>query len=66
MVFASGFVEAGGAVVFEAEHATRNNSVAGMSWKILPGLGRTLSGVTPWPRLGNNEQNFTAGTGPSL
>ncbi|KAJ7245615.1 glycoside hydrolase family 115 protein [Mycena haematopus] len=61
-----GFVEASGAVAFEAEHATRNNSVAGMFWRILPGLGRTLSGVTPWPRLGNNENNFTAGTGPSL
>ncbi|KAJ7773957.1 hypothetical protein B0H16DRAFT_1510537 [Mycena metata] len=62
----SGFLEANGAVAFEAEHATRNNSVAGMVWRILPGLGRTLSGVTPWPRLGNNENNFTAGTGPSL
>ncbi|KAJ6564988.1 hypothetical protein DFH09DRAFT_1475574 [Mycena vulgaris] len=61
-----GFVEAGGAVAFEAEHATRNNSVAGMVWRTLPGLGRTLSGVTPWPRLGNNENNFTAGAGPSL
>ncbi|KAJ7488053.1 hypothetical protein FB451DRAFT_1126447 [Mycena latifolia] len=61
-----GFVEGGGAVSFEAEHATRNNSVAGMVWRTLPGLGRTLSGVTPWPRLGNNENNFTAGAGPSL
>ncbi|KAJ7866061.1 hypothetical protein B0H14DRAFT_2347693 [Mycena olivaceomarginata] len=61
-----GFVEASGAIAFEAEHATRNNSVAGMFWKVLPGLGRTLSGVTPWPRLGNNENNFTAGAGPSL
>ncbi|KAJ7730249.1 hypothetical protein DFH07DRAFT_174950 [Mycena maculata] len=61
-----GFVEAGGGIAFEAEHATRNNSVAGMVWRILPGLGRTLSGVTPWPRLGNKENNFTAGTGPSL
>ncbi|KAJ6476888.1 hypothetical protein C8R45DRAFT_906591 [Mycena sanguinolenta] len=61
-----GFVEASGAVAFEAEHATRNNSVAGMVWRTLPGLGRTLSGITPWPRLGNNENNFTAGTGPSV
>ncbi|KAJ7135657.1 glycoside hydrolase family 115 protein [Mycena epipterygia] len=61
-----GFVEASGAVAFEAEHATRNNSVAGMTWRTLPGLGRTLSGVTPYPRLGNNENNFTAGAGPSL
>ncbi|KAF8192809.1 hypothetical protein K438DRAFT_2017963 [Mycena galopus ATCC 62051] len=62
----TGFIEANGGIAFEAEHATRNNSVAGMVWRVLPGLGRTLSGVTPWPRLGNNEQNFTAGTGPSL
>ncbi|KAJ7454980.1 hypothetical protein B0H11DRAFT_257884 [Mycena galericulata] len=61
-----GFVEGGGGIAFEAEHATRNISVAGMVWRTLPGLGRTLSGVTPWPRLGNNENNFTAGTGPSL
>ncbi|KAJ7071945.1 hypothetical protein C8F01DRAFT_1101940 [Mycena amicta] len=61
-----GFVEAGGAIAFEAEHASRNNSVSSMFWRVLPGLGRTLSGVTPWPRLGNNENNFTAGTGPSL
>ncbi|KAJ7206913.1 hypothetical protein GGX14DRAFT_456996 [Mycena pura] len=61
-----GFVEASGAIAFEAEHAARNNSVAGMVWRVLPGLGRTLSGVTPWPRLGNNENNFTAGAGPSL
>ncbi|KAF7321993.1 GH115-C domain-containing protein [Mycena kentingensis (nom. inval.)] len=61
-----GFLESGGAVSFEAEHAARNTSVADMSWRILPGLGRTLSGVTPWPRLGNGENNFTAGTGPAL
>lgn len=62
----TGFIESGGAIAFEAEHATRNNSVEGMFWKVLPGLGRTLSGVTPWPRLGNNDNNFTAGAGPSL
>ncbi|KAJ6625989.1 hypothetical protein B0H10DRAFT_2430075 [Mycena sp. CBHHK59/15] len=61
-----GFIEGGGAITFEAEHATRNNSVAGMVWRVIPGLGRTFSGVTPWPRLGNNDQNFTAGAGPSL
>ncbi|KAJ7146212.1 hypothetical protein C8R44DRAFT_9545 [Mycena epipterygia] len=61
-----GFVEGGGGIAFEAEHAVRNNTVAGMFWRVLPGLGRTLSGVTPWPRLGNNDNNFTAGTGPSL
>ncbi|KAJ3491899.1 hypothetical protein NLI96_g361 [Meripilus lineatus] len=34
------------------------------AWQ-LPGIGRTLSGITPWPR-GGDEQNFTAGTGPSV
>nr|GAT50790.1 predicted protein [Mycena chlorophos] len=62
----TGFVESAGAISFEAEHASRNNTVNDMFWRILPGLGRTLSGVTPWPRLGNNENNFTAGSGPSL
>lgn len=38
----------------------------GVTWKELPGLGRTVSGVTPLPRLGNSEANFTAGAGPSL
>ncbi|KAF8889120.1 hypothetical protein BD779DRAFT_1662212 [Infundibulicybe gibba] len=61
-----GAVEGAGAISIEAAHASRNNSVAGITWKELPGLGRTLSGVTPWPRLGNNGANFTAGTGPSL
>lgn len=49
----------------EAAHASRNTSVDGITWVELPGYGRTLSGVTPWPR-GGSEQNFTAGTGPSL
>lgn len=59
-------MEGGGALSFEAAHATGNTSVAGVAWKELPGYGRTLSGVTPWPRLGNNEGNFSAGTGPTL
>lgn len=32
----------------------------------LPGYGRTLSGITPLPRTGDNGTNFTAGTGPSV
>ncbi len=47
----------------EAVHASRNNSVDDISWKELPGIGRTVSGVTPWPRA---DGNFTAGEGPSL
>ena len=49
----------------EAVHSARNTSVDGITWTELPGYGRTLSAVTPWPR-GGDEQNFTVGTGPSM
>ncbi|EKM75377.1 hypothetical protein AGABI1DRAFT_132277 [Agaricus bisporus var. burnettii JB137-S8] len=58
-----GFVEGDGVVSMEAAHATRNTTVDGISWKNFPGLGRTLSGVTPWPR---SDQAFDVGTGPTL
>ncbi|KAI8990382.1 hypothetical protein BD414DRAFT_483452 [Trametes punicea] len=60
-----GFVEGDGTVSIEAAHASRNTSVSGITWTELPGYGRTVSGVTPWPR-GGNELNFTAGSGPSI
>ncbi|KAI0830304.1 hypothetical protein BC628DRAFT_1357337 [Trametes gibbosa] len=60
-----GFVEGDGAVSIEAAHSARNTTVEGLTWTEIPGLGRTLSGVTPWPR-GGNELNFTAGNGPSI
>ncbi|KAI0673152.1 hypothetical protein C8Q78DRAFT_703002 [Trametes maxima] len=60
-----GFVEGDGAVSIEAAHASRNTTIEGLTWTELPGLGRTLSGVTPWPR-GGDELNFTAGSGPSI
>ncbi|KAK0200680.1 glycoside hydrolase family 115 protein [Desarmillaria ectypa] len=62
----SGFVEGAGVVSIEAAHAIRNTSVDGVYWRELRGIGRTLSGMTPWPRTGHNGGNFTAGTGPSL
>lgn len=61
-----GFVEGDGAISIEAAHATRNTTVGEIAWMEIPNYGRTLSGVTPWPRLGNNEANYTAGSGPSL
>ena len=61
-----GFVEGDGGVSIEAAHTSRNTSVAGITWTELPNIGRTLSGITPWPRTGNNFGNFTAGTGPSV
>ncbi|KAL0059258.1 hypothetical protein AAF712_014008 [Marasmius tenuissimus] len=59
-----GFVEGGGVISMEAAHTARNTSVDGLSWRNLPGIGRTLSGITPWPR-GGADANYTAGTGPS-
>ena len=61
----AGFVEGDGTVSIEAAHASRNTSVQGITWIEMPGLGKTLSGVTPWPR-GGDELNFTAGAGPSM
>jgi len=61
-----GFVEGDGTISMEAAHATRNTSVNGVAWTEIPNYGRTLSGVTPLPALGNNDGNFTVGSGPSL
>ncbi|PPQ95886.1 hypothetical protein CVT25_000388 [Psilocybe cyanescens] len=58
-----GFVEGTGVISVEAAHATRKTTVQGISWTELPGLGRTLSAVTPMP-LG--DVNFTVGAGPTL
>ncbi|KAF7966554.1 hypothetical protein HWV62_37875 [Athelia sp. TMB] len=61
-----GFVEGDGGISIEAAHATRNTTVSGVTWTELPGYGKTTSGVTPWPRTGNDGNNFTIGSGPSL
>ncbi|KAF8586413.1 glycoside hydrolase family 115 protein [Ramaria rubella] len=61
-----GFVEGDGTITFEAAHATRNTSVNGVAWTEIPNYGRTLSGVTPLPALGNNDANFSVGAGPTL
>jgi len=44
-----GFVESDGFVSMEAEHFTRNISVNNMKWEVIPGLGRTLSGMKVFP-----------------
>lgn len=43
------FVEAGGPLAIEAEHHARATSVDGVAWKVIPNLGRTLSGVSSYP-----------------
>lgn len=44
-----GFVESNGYVSMEAEHFTRNIPANGISWKVIPGLGRTSSAVAVFP-----------------
>ena len=43
------FVEAGGPLAIEAEHHVAATSAGGVSWTTIPGLGRTLSGVSSYP-----------------
>jgi hypothetical protein len=47
----AGFVESNGFVSIEAEHFSRMTG----TWKTIPGLGRTLSGVTPYPVTAANQ-----------
>jgi hypothetical protein len=44
-----GFVQAGGYVSIEADHYTAAVGSDGVSWKRLPGIGRTGAGMEPWP-----------------
>jgi hypothetical protein len=44
-----GFVESNGFVSIEAEHFSRNISANNMKWELIPGLGRTLSGMKVFP-----------------
>jgi Glycosyl hydrolase family 115/Gylcosyl hydrolase family 115 C-terminal domain len=45
----AGFVEADGQIAIEAQHYARAVAPQGLGWKVVPHLGRTLSGVIPWP-----------------
>ena len=45
----TGFVESNGFVSIEAEHFSRNISANDVKWEVIPGLGRTLSGMKPFP-----------------
>lgn len=45
----SGFVESQGFVSIEAEHFSRNIPANNLRWEVIPGLGRTLSGMKVFP-----------------
>ena len=59
----TGFVESDMHLAIEAEHTSFTNEVDGVSYIVLPGHGRTLSGVTMMPVLADSQP---AGTGPVL
>ena len=44
-----GFVESDGYVSIEAAHFSRSVEEGPIAWKCIPGLGRTLSAMTPYP-----------------
>ena len=45
----TGFVESNGFVSIEAEHFSRNIPANNVKWEVIPDLGRTLSGMKPFP-----------------
>jgi Glycosyl hydrolase family 115/Gylcosyl hydrolase family 115 C-terminal domain len=47
---AQGFIESDGVVAIEAEHYSRAANADNVAWRVIPGLGRTLSGVAAFPR----------------
>ena len=49
LVAMTGFEESDGVIAIEAEHFSRAVAPVGQDWTVIPNLGRTLSGVIPWP-----------------
>ncbi len=43
------FMESNGYVSIEAEHYSKANNNENVSWQVIPGLGKTLSGITSFP-----------------
>ncbi|MCJ1442072.1 MAG: hypothetical protein MMC23_002564 [Stictis urceolatum] len=58
-----GFVESDGHVSMEAEHTSLNTSAGNTSYQIIPGYGRTLSGVQLTPVTADSQN---PGSGPRL
>lgn len=59
----SGFVEANGYVSMEAEHYDRAVGSSTVSWRRIPGIGRTAGGMEPFPVTATRR---TPGDGPHL
>ena len=59
-----GFFESNGYVSIEAAHFTNEVDSAGVSWQVIPNLGRTLSAVTPVPVT--SEEQIPGNNSPHL
>ena len=59
----TGFVESDGTVSIEAEHFSRRTQGEAAYYAVIPGYGRTLSGVTLLPPLANSQNTLS---GPVL
>ncbi|MFH9942856.1 glycosyl hydrolase 115 family protein [Streptomyces murinus] len=60
----SGFVEARGYISIEADHYTDALGGGGISWRRLPGIGRTGAGMEPFPVTASRRT--PGGDGPRL
>ncbi|MEV8568871.1 glycosyl hydrolase 115 family protein [Streptomyces sp. NPDC051322] len=60
----SGFVEANGYVSIEADHYARSVGGAGISWRRIPHIGRTGSGMEPFPVTASRQS--PGGSSPRL
>ncbi|RKN03837.1 glycosyl hydrolase 115 family protein [Streptomyces radicis] len=60
----SGFIEANGYVSIEAAHYWRAVNTSGVSWQVIPDIGRTGDGVTPFPVTA--ARSTPGGRGPRL
>jgi hypothetical protein len=52
----NGFIENAGYASIEAEHYSVAVADSPIHWQIIPGLGRTLSGITPFPVTTSRQQ----------
>lgn len=59
-----GFVEGNGCVSMEAEHFSRAVEAGSIRWQRIPDLGRTLSGMTPFPVTAQSQ--VPGGNSPRL
>jgi hypothetical protein len=59
-----GFVESDGVIAIEAEHYARAVETQSIRWQRIPDLGRTLSGVTPFPVT--SPRKTPVGAGPRM